>query len=100
MAWYNPFSWFGQPPAPPATDDYDDSPRFSRSARDSTDIPMDVVVTMRMSDQLRERGARKARAMGLSFGEYLRLLLSEDLDSPPGQTDFEKVIRKDDPASR
>lgn len=36
MAWYNPFSWFRCDP-----DEYNDRPRFSRRAVDSTDFPMD-----------------------------------------------------------
>lgn len=98
MPWYNPFTWFRRPP--PVGTYSDDEVRFSRSARDSTNIPMDTIFTMRIPDELRERGARKAREMGLSFGEYMRLLLTEDLDEVRVDPDRIKAIRKDSHVSR
>lgn len=97
MPWYNPFTWFRRPPPPVAREP---APiRFSRAARDSTNIPMDTVFTMRIPDELRERGARRARELGLSFGEYMRALLAEDLNEGREQ-ERAKVIQMDGPDSR
>lgn len=97
MPWYNPLSWFRRPPPPAAHEP--DPIRFSRTARDSTNIPMDVTVAIRMPDTLRERGARRAREMGLSFSEYMRSLLAEDLNEDREQ-DRAKVIQMDGADSR
>lgn len=94
MGWRNPFTWFRRPTTRPSTEP-DSRPQFSRSARDSTNIPMDVVFTMRIPDELRERGARRAREMGLSFGEYMRLLLTQDLNAQV-HSNCIKAIRKED----
>mgnify|MGYP001765871863 CR=1 FL=1 len=103
MTWYNPMSWFRRRLPAPATD-YDAQPSFSRRAVDSTNIPMDVTVTMRMPDELRERGARRAREMGFcSLSEYMRSLLVQSLDGGskvPSAKGSAKVIRRDSPASR
>lgn len=67
-----------------------DIPRFSRRAIDSTNVPMDDIVTMRMPHDLHILGARKARVRGLSLGEYMRCLLAQDLN--------EDIVRDDDEA--
>lgn len=73
MAWYNPFSWGRRKP------DRDDA-QFSRTAIDSSDEPMVDIFSMRIPHDLRILGGRKARMLGLSLGEYMRLLLARAVD--------------------
>lgn len=54
---------------------------FSRRAVDSCADPMDGIFSMRISNDLRVLGGRKARMMGLSLSEYMRFLLAEAVDS-------------------
>lgn len=54
----------------------------SRRAVDSTGEPMDDTVTIRMSHDLRLCAGRRARANGFdNFGEYVRWLIRQDVDS-------------------
>lgn len=75
MPWFNPLSWFRRrhPAAEPA-------PRMSRRAADSTDLPFESVFTMRMASDMREDGARVARAHGFSsLAEFMRFLLTAEI---------------------
>lgn len=107
MSWLKPRNWFagrkpdgdGREPSPsPSAIDLDaEEASFSRSAIDSTDVPMDTIFTMRMSDELRALGGRKARTLGVSLGEYMRIILELAVDSHIESvidTEVGRVIRK------
>lgn len=84
----NPFSWFRKPepedvkPLPPDEPDpvEPDPERFARRAGDSGDEIMEPT-SIRLPDELKRLGMRKARVMGLTLGEYMRFLLARDIDS-------------------
>ncbi|THF55939.1 hypothetical protein [Pseudothauera rhizosphaerae] len=86
--------------AAPEPSPVDDEPRLSRRASDSTDIPMDGIFSMRIPHELRILGARKARVMGLSLGEYMRHLLAKAVDSDDEnlpEPDDARALRKGRP---
>ncbi len=102
MSWLKKLrNWFAgckqaeRQPSPPAIDA--DEERFSRSAVDSTGLPMDKIFTVRMSDELHVLGGRKVRTLNISLGAYIRILLEAALDSPLSSVineEVERVIRK------
>lgn len=75
------FNFWRRPKPEQSQETADDDPVFSRRAVDSGDEPMDGFFSMRISNDLRILGGRKARMMGLSLGEYMRFLLARAVDS-------------------
>lgn len=71
-----------------------ETPRFSRRAIDSTNVPMDDIVTMRMPHDLRILAGRKARVMGLSLGEYIRHLVFRAVDEDIVRDDVEALVMR------
>lgn len=74
MSRFNPLNWFRRNP------EAGDRERFARRAIDSGDEIMEPTST-RWPHELKILGMRRARVMGLSFGEYLRYLVARDIDS-------------------
>lgn len=79
MPWYNPFSWGRR--------NLKRDAQFSRTAIDSSDDEIMEPTSIRWPYELKLLGMRRARVMGLSFGEYVRHLVARDVDSGtiPGQ---------------
>lgn len=74
MSLLNPVSWFRRNPKA------GDRERFARRARDSGDEIMEPT-SIRLPDELKILGMRKARVLGMTLGEYMRFLLARDIDS-------------------
>ncbi|NMG64351.1 ribbon-helix-helix protein, CopG family [Azoarcus indigens] len=71
MSWLNPRTWFGRSAPKPDLN-------LSRRAVDSSDKRMDDVVTIRMPPEVKALLDRKARALGLSLSEYMRMKATID----------------------
>jgi hypothetical protein len=91
------FGWFKKRESDSDGREYVSDPSLSRRAVDSCDEPMDSFFSMRITNDLRILGGRKARMMGLSLGEYMRFLLAQavddDEDTVPNRID-RNVSRK------